>query len=56
MSIFCDEQYCFFRYQKGVLVHLYIDTIFFDKGKVAGEKRLIMKSFLEQRNVYWVLV
>ena len=31
----------FFRYQKGVLVHLYIDTIFFDKGTAAGEKRLI---------------
>ena len=45
MSIFCDEQYRFFRYQKGVLVHLYIDTIFFGKGKAAGEKRLIMKSF-----------
>lgn len=51
MTIFCDEQYCFFRYKKGVLVHLYIDTIFFDKGKVTGEKRLIMKSFFEQRNV-----
>ncbi len=51
MTIFCDEQYCFFRYQKGILVHLYIDTIFFYQGKVAGEKRLIMKSFLEQRNV-----
>lgn len=37
-------------------MHLYIDTIFFEKGKVAGEKRLITKSFQNNEMFYWVLV
>ena len=32
-------------------MHLYIDSIFFDKVKAAGEKRLIMKSFFRTTNV-----
>ncbi len=51
MTIFCDEQNCFFRYQKGVLVHLYIDNIFFNKDKAAREKESIMKSFFRTTNV-----
>jgi len=32
-------------------VHLYIDTIFFDKCKAEEEKRLIMKNFFRTTNV-----
>ena len=32
-------------------MHLYIDTIFFDKSKAAGEKTIIMKSFFRTTNV-----